>query len=306
MQESYDIVIIGAGPAGITAAIYATRSNMKCAIIEKEMIGGQVNKTSIVENYPGYINITGPELVEKFYEQINNLGIKQIYSEVTDLKINKNDKTIMLKNGKTLKTKSVILALGRKPKKMTSEHYNKLEGKGISYCSLCDGNLYKNQDVSIVGSGNSALEEALYLSRICKSVTIICRSEKLKGDMVLIEKIEKAKNIKTIYNAVIEDFNGKGGVLESVTLKINNEKEEKHDTKACFIFIGYEPDTNFLKKLKILDENGYINVDNELRTKIKGVYAAGDVVKKEAFQIITSASDGALSVITAIKDLSSK
>lgn len=305
MQESYDVVIIGAGPAGIAAAIYASRGNLNCAIIEKEMPGGQVNKTSIVENYPGYTKISGPELVEKFYEQLNSLKIKQIFSEVTDIEVNKDNKILKLKNGKALEAKAVILAMGRKPKKMTSEHYDKLEGKGISYCSLCDGNLYKNQDVSIVGSGNSALEEALYLSKICKSVTVLCRSEKLKGDPVLIDRIEKTKNIKTLYNTSIEDFNGEDGILHSLTLN-ENGKKTKLETKACFIFIGYEPATEFLKELNILDENGYINVDSEYRTKINGIYAAGDVVKKEAFQIVTSVSDGALAAVTAIKDLSNK
>lgn len=305
MQENFDLVIIGAGPAGIAAAIYATRGNLNVAIIEKEMPGGQVNKTSVVENYPGYTKISGPELVEKFYSQLNSLEVKQIFSEVTDIKINKENKTLVLKNGKEINTKAVILALGRKPKKITSEHYDKLEGKGISYCSLCDGNLYKGQDVSIVGSGNSALEESLYLSKICNTVTIICRSEKLKGDPILLERIEKQENIKTIYNATIEDFNGEDGILESLTLKVN-DKEENLKTKACFIFIGYEPATEFLNKLDILDENGYINVDNEYRTKIEGIYAAGDVVKKEAFQIVTSVSDGALAAVTAIKDLSNK
>ena len=302
MQESFDVVIIGAGPAGIAAAIYASRGNMNCAIIEKEMPGGQVNKTSVVENYPGYEKISGPDLVEKFYAQLNSLEVKQIFSEVTNIKVNKKDKVLTLKNGKKIKTKAVILALGRSPKKLTSDHYKSLEGKGISYCSLCDGNLYKNQDVSIVGSGNSALEESLYLSKICKSVTIICRSEKLKGDSVLIERINEKDNIKVIYNATIEAFHGKDKILDSLTLMENGEKTTL-ETKACFIFIGYEPSTAFLKKLDILDENGYINVDREYRTKIPGIYAAGDVVKKEAFQIVTSVSDGALAAISAIKDL---
>ncbi len=302
MQESFDVVIIGAGPAGIAAAIYASRGNLNVAIIEKEIPGGQVNKTSVVENYPGYTKISGPELVEKFYNQLNSLEVTQIFSEVTDIKVNKTNKVLTLKNGKKVKAKALILALGRKPKKLTSEHYDTLEGKGISYCSLCDGNLYKGQDVSIVGSGNSALEESLYLAKICKSVTIICRSEKLKGDSVLIERIENTKNIKTIYNATIEEFNGEDGILHSLTLNENGEKTEL-ETKACFIFIGYEPATEFLKKLDILDENGYINVDREYRTKINGIYAAGDIVKKEAFQIVTSVSDGALAAVSAIKDI---
>ena len=302
MQESFDVVIIGAGPAGIAAAIYASRGNLNVAIIEKEMPGGQVNKTSIVENYPGYTKISGPELVEKFYSQLNSLDVKQIFSEVTNIKANKNDKVITLKNGKKIKTKAIILALGRKPKQLTSENFDRLEGKGISYCSLCDGNLYKGQDVSIVGSGNSALEESLYLSKICKNVTIICRSEKLKGDSVLIERIENTKNISTIYNATIEEFNGEDGILHSLTLNENGKKTQL-ETKACFIFIGYEPATEFLKDLNILDKNGYVIVDNEYRTKIKGIYAAGDIVKKEAFQIVTSVSDGALAAVSAIKDL---
>ena len=302
MQESFDVVIIGAGPAGIAAAIYVSRGNLNCAIIEKEMPGGQVNKTSIVENYPGYTKISGPELVEKFYSQLKSLEVKQIYSEVTDIKVNKNDKVITLKNGNKIKTKAIILALGRKPKKLTSENFDSLEGKGISYCSLCDGNLYKGQDVSIVGSGNSALEESLYLSKICKSVTIICRSEKLKGDSVLIERIENTNNIKTVYNSTIEEFNGEDGILHSLTLNENGKKVEL-ETKACFIFIGYEPATEFLKNLDILDENGYVVVDKEYRTKINGIYAAGDIVKKEAFQIVTSVSDGALAAVSAIKDI---
>ncbi len=302
MQESFDVVIIGAGPAGIAAAIYTSRSNLKVAIVEKEMPGGQVNKTSVVENYPGYEKISGPDLVEKFYKQLNSLEVTQIFSEVTDIKVNKTNKVLTLKNGKKIKTKAVILALGRSPKKLTSDHYKSLEGKGISYCSLCDGNLYKNEDVSIVGSGNSALEEALYLSKICKSVTIICRSEKLKGDSVLIERINEKENIKVIYNATIEAFHGKDKILNSLTLMESGE-ETILETKACFIFIGYEPSTEFIKKLDILDENGYIDVDREYRTKIPGIYAAGDVVKKEAFQIVTSVSDGAIAAVAAIRDL---
>lgn len=299
MKNNYDVVIIGAGPAGITAAIYLKRANINCAIIEKEVPGGQLNKSSEIENYPGYTKISGPDLAMKFYEQINNLDIKQIFSEVTNIKLEEDNKIITLKNNETIKTKNIILAIGRSPKKLTSTNSYALEGKGISFCSLCDGNLYKNEDVSIVGAGNSALEESLYLSDICKTVTIINRASTLKGDTILIDRIKKKDNIKIIYNSTIEKFNEKDGVLESVTL---NTKETLN-TKACFIFIGYEPATNFLKNLEILDEKGYINVDSEKRTPVKGIYAAGDVVKKEAYQIVTATSDGALAAISCIKDI---
>ncbi len=299
MNNKYDVIIIGAGPAGITAAIYLKRANLNCAIIEKEVPGGQLNKSSLIENYPGYQSITGPDLAMKFYDQINNLNIKQIFKEVTNIKLNNDTKIITLKNGETIETTHIIIAIGRSPKKLSGKSSRSLEGKGISFCSLCDGNLYKNEDVSIIGAGNSALEESLYLSDICKTVTIINRGPTLKGDNILIERIKTKNNIKAIYNTTVESFNEKEGILESVTLS----NKEILKTKACFIFIGYEPATKFLKNLEILDEKGYIKVDNEKRTKIKGIYAAGDVVKKEAFQIVTATSDGALAAVSCIKDI---
>ena len=301
MSKVYDSVIVGAGPAGITAAIYLTRAELDCCIIEKEMPGGQVNKTSVVENYPGFTSISGPDLVDKFYEQLNSLDIDQVFSEVTEI-IDGDEKTIKLANGKEIKTKSIILAIGRSPKKLESKNFRELEGKGISFCSLCDGNLYKNEDVSIVGAGNSALEEAIYLSNICKSVTILSRTPDLRGEKITIDQVKRVDNIKIIYNSSVEEFIENDGVLESVNIKVN-DKIENLKTKACFIFIGYEPATNFLKPLEILDEKGYIIVDEMQRTKLKGIYAAGDVVKKDAFQIVTATSDGAKAAIACTKDM---
>ena len=301
MSKIYDSVIVGAGPAGITAAIYLKRAELDCCIIEKEMPGGQVNKTSVVENYPGFTSISGPDLVDKFYEQLNSLDIDQVFSEVTEI-IDGDEKTIKLANGKDIKTKSIILAIGRSPKKLDSKNFRELEGKGISFCSLCDGNLYKNEDVSIVGAGNSALEEAIYLSNICKSVTILSRTPDLRGEKITIDQVKKVDNIKIIYNSSVEEFIENDGVLESVNIKVD-DKIENLKTKACFIFIGYEPATNFLKPLEILDEKGYIIVDEMQRTKVKGIYAAGDVVKKEAFQIVTATSDGAKAAIACTKDM---
>lgn len=302
MSKKYDVAIIGGGPAGVTASIYIKRAELSCCLIEKEMIGGQINKTSTVENYPGYNKITGPDLAMKLYDQIENLNIDQIYSEVLNIETNKETKTLSLSNGEKIEAKQIILALGRTPKKFESNSFKNYEGKGISFCSLCDGNLYKNEDVSIVGAGNSALEESLYLADICKTVTIISRTPELRGDKVLIKKITQKDNINVIYTATVEDFIGKDEVLEAIKIKENEELKELK-TKACFIFIGYEPATNFLKNLEILDEKGYIIVDEEKRTQIKGIYAAGDVVKKEAFQIVTATSDGAIAAISCIKDI---
>ena len=301
MENIYDAVVIGAGPAGITAAIYLKRAELNCAIIEKEMPGGQINKSSVVENYPGFTKITGPDLAAKFYEQLNSLNITQIFKEVTKI-IPGKIKTIHFSNNEEIKTKSIILAIGRSPKKLTQKNFKTLEGKGISFCSLCDGNLYKNEDVSIVGAGNSALEESLYLANICNTVTIINRRSHLKGDKILRERVENTKNIKVLNKATIKEFNSQDDVLESITIE-ENDKQKTLKTKACFIFIGYEPATNFLKNLDILDEKGYIKVDVKRKTTIKGIYAAGDVVKKDAFQIVTATSDGAQAAVSCIKDL---
>lgn len=266
------------------------------------MPGGQLNKSSIIENYPGYSEISGPDLAMNFYNQINKLEVKQYMSEVTEIEEQEDYKIIKLKNGKAIKAKSIILAVGRKPKKLENQSSHTLEGKGISFCSLCDGNLYKNEDVSIIGAGNSALEESLYLSDICKTVTIINRNEDLRGDKILIKRVKEKENINIINNAIVEEFIEEDGILNSINIK-ENDNVKNLKTKACFIFIGYEPATNFLKPLEILDEKGYIIVNEQRRTQKKGIYAAGDVVKKDAFQIVTATSDGALAAVSCIKDM---
>lgn len=301
MKTDYDVIVIGMGPAGITSALYLKRANLNCLIIEKNTPGGLLNKTSTVENYPGIIQITGPDLAYKFYEQVNAQQIPQKFEEVKEI-IDNNDYKKVVTNKGEYTAKKIIIAIGREPKKLKNTNEERLEGKGISFCSLCDGTLYKNEEVSIVGGGNSALEEALYLSDICKKVTIINKSNSLKGDSILIDKVNDKENIEVINNSEVKEFHGKNDKLEYVTLKTDKEDKDLY-VKACFIFIGYEPATKFLKNLDILDEKGYINVDEARRTKIKGIYAAGDIVKKEAYQIITASSDGAIAAVSCIKDL---
>ena len=301
MKTDYDVIVIGMGPAGITSALYLKRANLNCLIIEKNTPGGLLNKTSTVENYPGIIRITGPDLAYKFYEQLNAQQIPQKFEEVKEI-IDNNDYKKVITNKGEYTAKKIIIAIGREPKKLKNTNEERLEGKGISFCSLCDGTLYKNEEVSIIGGGNSALEEALYLSDICKKVTIINKSNSLKGDSILIDKVNDKENIEVINNSEVKEFHGKNDKLEYVTLKTDKEDKDLY-VKACFIFIGYEPATKFLKNLDILDEKGYINVDEARRTKIKGIYAAGDIVKKEAYQIITASSDGAIAAVSCIKDL---
>lgn len=303
MKLDYDVIVVGSGPAGITSAIYLKRANINVCIMEKSAPGGQLNKSSTIENYPGFEKITGPELAYNFYEQILNLNIPFINEEVIEIE-DKASYKIIKTNKKTYTCKGVILALGRKPRSFDNKNVSLLEGKGVSYCSLCDGPLFKNQDVSIIGGGNSALEEALYLADICKSVTIINRRDVLRGDKMLVDKVLKKDNINILYNSEVVEFNKKDDFLESLLINTNG-KLNKLDVKACFIFIGYVPATDFLSNLDILDEKGYIKTDKNLKTDIPFIYACGDTINKQVYQIVTATGEGAVSAISFINDYNS-
>lgn len=303
MKLDYEVIVVGSGPAGITSAIYLKRANINVCIMEKSAPGGQLNKSSTIENYPGFEKITGPELAYNFYEQILKLDIPFINEEVIKIE-DKTSYKIVETNKKTYACKGIILALGRKPRSFDNKNVSLLEGKGVSYCSLCDGPLFKNQDVSIIGGGNSALEESLYLSDICKSVTIINRRDVLRGDKMLVDKVLKKDNINILYNSEVVEFNKKDDFLESLTINTNG-KLNKLDVKACFIFIGYVPATDFLSNLDILDEKGYIKTDKNLKTDIPFIYACGDTINKQVYQIVTATGEGAVSAISFINDYNS-
>lgn len=303
MKLDYDVIVVGSGPAGITSAIYLKRANINVCVMEKSAPGGQLNKSSTIENYPGFEKITGPELAYNFYEQILKLDIPFINEEVIKIE-DKTSYKIVETNKKTYTCKGIILALGRKPRSFDNKNVSLLEGKGVSYCSLCDGPLFKNQDVSIIGGGNSALEESLYLADICKSVTIINRRDVLRGDKMLVDKVLKKDNINILYNSEVVEFNKQDDFLESLTINTNG-KLNKLDVKACFIFIGYVPATDFLSNLDILDEKGYIKTDKNLKTDIPFIYACGDTINKQVYQIVTATGEGAVSAISFINDYNS-
>ncbi len=303
MKLDYEVIVVGSGPAGITSAIYLKRANINVCIMEKSAPGGQLNKSSTIENYPGFEKITGPELAYNFYEQILKLDIPFINEEVIKIE-DKTSYKIVETNKKTYTCKGIILALGRKPRSFDNKNVSLLEGKGVSYCSLCDGPLFKNQDVSIIGGGSSALEESLYLADICKSVTIINRRDVLRGDKMLVDKVLKKDNINILYNSEVVEFNKKDDFLESLTINTNG-KLNKLDVKACFIFIGYVPATDFLSNLDILDEKGYIKTDKNLKTDIPFIYACGDTINKQVYQIVTATGEGAVSAISFINDYNS-
>lgn len=300
MEKVYDTVIIGTGIAGITAAIYLKRSNLDVLLIDKDAPGGQLNKISIIENYPGYLKISGPELSEKLLEQVKNLNIEQRYGKAIDIKDENNIKIIKT-DIEEIKTKTVIIAIGRTPNKLNIENEEKLLNKGISYCALCDGPLFKDKEVAVVGSGNSAVEESLYLSNVCKKVTLIIRTDKFKAEETLQNQLKNKENIDIKYNCVVDTIIEENNVLKSLELSNN----EIIDVQGLFIYIGSTPNTNFLNQLEIETDKNFIKVDSNMKTNIKGIYAIGDVIKKDVYQLTTATSDATIAAIS-IKNYLSK
>jgi len=302
----YDVIIIGAGVAGISAAIYAKRSNLNVMIIEKETPGGQVNKTATIENYPGFTKIEGPELAFKLFEQLQQLKVEYKALEVKGIIDNGDYKTIIT-NKDSYQTKTVIIATGRVPRKLGKENEDKLYGRGISFCSICDGNLYKDKHIAVIGGGNSAIEESLYLSSLASKLTLIHRSENLRADESLINELKNKDNVEILYNTEVEKFNETNNSLDSIEIKNTEDRNiETLKVDGVFVFIGYEPASDFIKNLGILDENGYAVVNNRMETKIPGIYACGDIIEKDVYQIVTAESEGAVAATFAKKYVDNK
>ena len=287
MKYDFDCVVVGSGIAGMTAAIYLKRSNVNVLILDNNAPGGLLNKISIIENYPGFDKISGPDLAYKIFEQVNKLGIEIRYGKVLDI-----NNHIVKTDIEEISANKVILALGRKARKL--ENTNDI--KNISYCALCDGNLYKDKVVAIVGYSNSALEEAIYLSDICKKVIIIGRGSKFNGEDSLIDRIKKINNIEIQLNCVIETLNKEN---ESLTEIITNKGLFKVD--GMFVSIGYEPNVTFLNDIN--KDNGYIIVDNKMKTNIDYIYACGDIIKKDIYQLTTAVGEATIAAINVKKEL---
>lgn len=286
-MKKYDVVIAGSGIAGISAAIYLRRNGKSVLIVESSVPGGQLNRSNTIENYPGYISVDGPTLAMNLYNQALELQTEYLYEEIVKVDLGKKE---VETSSNIVSYSDLIIATGRSPKKLSV--LNEYIGKGVSYCALCDGALYKNKDVIVVGGGSSAFEEAYYLSKICNSVTILNRTTNLKAEKKEIEEVQSRSNIKVILEEEITDVS-------------YNKKEElfdindKYKVSAIFVAIGYEPNSNLFNVEK---NNGYIIVDNHFKTNISNVYAVGDVVEKEIYQLITAANDGVTAAIDIIRN----
>lgn len=287
MNPIFDCIVIGAGIAGTTASIYLKRAGLKILLLEKKAIGGQIINTSEIENYPTILSTDGFTFSNHLKKQLENLNIQIQYEEVIDIKNNEIKEVITNKN--TYFTKNIIIATGRIPRKLQIEHADQLLGKGISYCATCDGFFYKNKDVAVLGGGNSSLEAAIYLSRLCHQVTIINRSDKLRADQELIQEVNQLENVKIIYNENIQSLESQEGYLSKIILNNGELKVE-----GLFVYIGLIPTLPFISHLNLNLEDGYIMVDSKMKTNLVGIYACGDIIKKDLYQIITASSEGAI------------
>ncbi len=286
----YDLIIIGMGISGISATIYAKRNGLNVLMLEESAPGGTLNKIANINNYPGINNISGPDFAMNLFNEINNLNITYKLEKVTD---------VILTELKTVKTinnvyhsKYLLIATGRKPKFLGLPHEQEFLGKGISTCALCDGALYKNKEVAVVGGGESALSESIYLSKICKKVYLIHYKEEFRSSNTTIEDLKKQTNIEIILNNKVNKI-----IVEDNTFKGIELNDKRLDVSCLFIYIGSTPNTEFLNGTDIKLDNNYIVVNNNYETNIKGVYASGDVIKKDIYQLINAASEGAIASI---------
>ena len=298
----YDVIICGSGPAGMSAALFLKRANLNIMIVEKGTPGGKLISTVLIENYPGYIENTGIDLAMIMYRQTKKFAIPYTFAEVTSIeKI--DDHFLVHTTEGDLESKVVIWAGGTVARLLNAKNEEEFIGRGISYCAVCDGSFHVNQEVVVVGGGNSGLEEALYLAKICKKVTIVTRGDQFRADEVLMEKARNNEKIVLVPNHEPVEFRG-GELLEQVVIK-NKITDELTtlDAKAAFIYIGFDPSSSILENFDILNEKQYILVDRNCETKVKGLYAAGDCIDKNVRQIATAVADGISCASAIIKSI---
>ena len=285
-----DVAIIGAGPAGLSAGIFTCRAGLKTICFERLAVGGQVSLSYDIANYPGFENISGFELAEKFLNQATKLGLELEYANVTSISKTNAGFEIIASNKKYL-AKKVVIACGCKARKLKLENEDRLTGKGVSYCASCDGNFFKGKNVVVVGGGDTAFENVEYLARLANKVTLLNRTKSFRGHPITLKQIQKLKNVEIITNAQVSKIEGKE-VLEEIEINING-KTSKLKTDGLFIAIGFEPDISFIKCNIKKDVNGYIVVDENQQTSLKNLYACGDIVSKKFKQVVTACADGA-------------
>jgi len=299
----YDTIIIGAGPAGMTAALYAARSNLKVALLERGIPGGQMNNTADIENYPGYANISGPELAEKMFEPLENLGVEHLFGLVEKIEDRGDFKEIITEDER-FEAKTVIIASGANHRHLGVPGEKDYNSRGVSYCAVCDGAFFRDEDLLVVGGGDSAVEEAIFLTRFAKSVTIVHRRDELRAQKVLQDRAFANEKIRFVWDSVVESIHGDERKVTGVTFKnVKTGEVSQAEFGGIFIYVGLDPVSEFAADLGITDEAGWILTDHQMKTSVAGVYAVGDVRQKDLRQITTAVGDGAIASQEAYKYL---
>ena len=307
MDNVYDLIIIGSGPAGLSAGLYAARARLKTLILERNKAGGQIVITDEVANYPGSIrNATGKTLVERMEEQVEEFGAERKKDTVKEVDFTGKIKSIKGEK-EEYKAKSVIVATGAAPRHIGCKGENELIGKGVSYCATCDADFFTDLEVFVIGGGDSALEEALYLTKFARKVTVVHRRDALRGAKSIQEKVFKNPKIEIMWDSVVEEIKG-DGIVESAVFKNKKTGEiteyfadEDDGTFGIFVFVGYLPINNLFKDIITMNEVGYIKTNDKMETNIEGVFAAGDIREKSLRQVVTAAADGAIAAVEAYK-----
>ena len=291
----YDVIIIGAGPAGLSAGIYAIRAGLDTLILDKSAWGGQTILSAEIENYPAVATVTGPDFAQKMYDQLVGLGGSVTLEEVKRLDL--ETKTVVT-GSNTYQAKAIIIAAGLKRRTLGCRGEERLTGRGVSYCAICDGRFFTGKNVVIAGGGNTAMEDALYMSGYCHHITILCRGDRLKGEEKLKESIDKKENITVLYGVNIKEILG-DQMVEEVLLDTGKYLK----TSAVFVAIGYEADSTFLGEPLEMTGEGYVVAGEDCRTNVRGVFIAGDLRTKQVRQIVTAAADGAVAALGAADDI---
>ncbi|MBO0589690.1 thioredoxin-disulfide reductase [Sporosarcina sp. E16_8] len=293
-EKIYDVIIIGAGPAGMTAAVYTSRGNLSTLMLERGIPGGQMANTEEIENYPGFEHILGPDLSTKMFDHAKKFGAEYAYGDVTDVIDGESYKTIVV-GDKEYKARAIIITTGAEYKKMGIPGEAELTGRGVSYCAVCDGAFFRKKELVVVGGGDSAVEEGTYLTRFADKVTIVHRRGELRAQKILQDRAFANDKIEFIWNSSVKEVNAREGKVGSVTLVSTVDGSEKEfEADGMFVYIGMDPLTAPFAKLGILDENGYVTTNEIMETSVPGIYAAGDVREKLLRQVVTATGDGSI------------
>jgi thioredoxin reductase (NADPH) len=302
----YDIIIIGGGPAGLTSGLYASRARLSTLLLERMALGGQVNNSEKIENYPGFDKgISGFQLVQNLEKQAKGFGLTAEMGTADELSLRDDHTKVIKTNGKELLCKALIIATGSEPNKLAIEREEQLTGRGVSYCATCDGPLYKDKEVAVVGGGDAAVEEALFLCRFAKKVHIIHRRDQLRAIKILQERIVTTENAHLIWNTVVDKIEGDKSVESLLLRNVKDNKNSSLKVDGIFIYVGLKPNTGWLKNVLPLHEQGFIETNDRMETTLPGVFAAGDVRHKLLRQIATAVGDGSTAAFAAEKYLES-